>query len=104
LKISFISRTTRGDVVVAPEGALGMSSLVSYVLIFLGLGVVVPEGADLIAQPSFALLDILDEDVLGNGAVVGPAPTTGGYGALASQGQLLAAVTHSRVMCAGYHL
>ncbi len=42
LHISFLLQTTMSDVVVAPGGALGMSSFVSQVLCRLGFGIVAP--------------------------------------------------------------
>jgi len=64
-----------------------MSGLVSQVLLCLLFGVVVPGVGDLIPQLALSLLEVLD-----NFAVVGPASTTGRYGAGTSQPQLLAAV------------
>jgi hypothetical protein len=48
-----------------------MSSLVFLVLICLLLNVVAPRMSDLMSQPVFSLLDLVD-----NAAVVGAAPTT----------------------------
>jgi hypothetical protein len=64
-----------------------MSSLVSYVLLCLFLGVILPRVGNITTQSPFSLLDIPH-----NSAVVNAAPTSG-YGAGGSQGQLLAAVT-----------
>jgi hypothetical protein len=84
----FAIRTTRRNIVVAPGGALRISSVVFQVLLCLLLSVVAPGVSELIPQPAFSLLYAPDD-----GAVVGAAPT-GEYGSGARQGQLLAAVTH----------
>jgi hypothetical protein len=46
------------------------------VLIRLALNIIAPEVDDLVPQPIFSLLDVVDE-----GAELSTAPTTGGYGA-----------------------
>ena len=84
----FAIRTTRRNIVVAPGGVLGISSIVFHMLLCLLLSVVAPGVGDLIPQPAFSLLYVPDDS-----AVVGAAPT-GEYGFGARQGQLLAAVTH----------
>jgi hypothetical protein len=83
----FAIRTTRRNIVVAPGGVLGISSLVFHMLLCLLLSVVAPGVGDLIPQPAFSLLYVPDDS-----AVVGAAPT-GEYGFGARQGQLLAAAT-----------
>jgi hypothetical protein len=57
------------------------------VLFSLVLSVVETGVDDFIPQPTFSLSDVVDE-----GADLSAAPTTGGYGAPAGQGRLLAAV------------
>ena len=57
-------------------------------LLCLLFGAVFPGVGGFVLQPAFSLLEVPDKD---NGAVVDTAPTSG-YGASASQGQLLAAV------------
>ena len=84
----FAIRTTRRNIVVAPGGVLGISSIVFHMLLCLLLSVVAPGVGDLIPQPAFSLLYVPDD-----GAVIGAAPT-GEYGFIGRQGQLLAAVTH----------
>ena len=65
-----------------------MSGLILFVLVCPLLGVVEPGVGELIRQPPFSLLAVVNEGI----AKVGAAPTAGGYGARSAKGYLLSAV------------
>src|SRR5215210_5286152 len=74
----------RRNVVVTPARAFMMSGLNALVLLCPLCGIIEPGVAEIVRQTAFALPDAVDE-----GAEVGAALTTGGYGACSFEGHLL---------------
>src|SRR5215208_5939817 len=83
----YVIPQARRNVVVAPRRILSISSLVLAMLLLLLLGVVMPRVDAFVRQPSFVLLDVVDD-----GSKVCATPT-GAPGAGGSLGEPLAAVT-----------
>src|SRR5215213_6035958 len=77
----------RRNIVVTPARAFKISGFIMLVLLRPLSGIIEPGVGELVRQTAFAL-----PDLVGEGAEVSAAPTTGGRGAGSAKGHLLAAV------------